>query len=75
MLLLDSVSKLSSSASGKLDVLVLGELIATDAIVALNGHVTHRAVVAVLNAGAALRVQQMKGDALVFGGGVELNGN
>jgi hypothetical protein len=32
-------------------------------------------MVAVLNAGAALVVQQMKGDVLVFGGGVKLNRN
>jgi hypothetical protein len=55
--------------------MVLGELVATDAIVALNHHVTHRAIVAVLNAGAAFCVQQIKGDVLVLGGGVELNGN
>jgi hypothetical protein len=55
--------------------LVLGELIATDAIVALNHHVTHGAIVAVLNTGATLTVQQIKGDALVFCCRVKLNGN
>jgi len=71
MLLLDSVSKLSSSALGKLDVLVLGELIAANPIVTLNRHIAHRAIVAVLNPRAALCVQQIKRDALVFSGGVE----
>jgi len=52
---------------------VLGELVAANALVALYRHVTHRAIIAVLNAGAAPIVQQMKGDTLVFGGGVELN--
>jgi hypothetical protein len=43
---------------------------APSAILALYRHVTHRAIVAVLNAGAVLCVQQIKGDALVLGGGV-----
>ena len=57
-----------------MDVLVLGEFVAANAIIALYYHITNRAIVAVLNARAALIVQQMAGDVLVFCGGVELNG-
>src|SRR5262249_30836538 len=60
---------------GKLDVLVLDELIATDAIIALYRHVTHQAVIAVLNAGGAVILQPMKGDVWVLCGSVELNGD
>ena len=56
-----------------MDVLVLGELVAADAVIALYRHVTHRAIVAVLNARAAPIMQQVKGDVFVFRGGVELN--
>jgi len=70
MLLLDSVSRLSSSASVNCTYWVLGELVAAHSILALYRHVTRWAIVAVLNARAALIVQQMKGDTLVLGGSV-----
>ena len=60
MLLLDSVFQALKFGIGKLHILVLGELIAANAIIALNHHVTHRAVVAVLHARAALIVQQIR---------------
>jgi hypothetical protein len=51
----------------KLHVLSLGELVAANSILALNHDVTHRAVVAVLNAGATLIVQPVERDVLCFG--------
>jgi len=63
------------SASVNWTLAVFGELIAANPILALYRYVPHRAIVAVLNAGAALCVQQIKGDALILGGFVELNAN
>jgi hypothetical protein len=63
------------SASVNWTLAVFGELIAANPILAFYRYVPHRAIVAVLNAGAALCVQQIKGDALILGGFVELNAN
>jgi hypothetical protein len=60
---------------GEPDVPALGEFITPDQIVALDDHVADRAVIAVLDAGAALRVQQIKGNVLVSRSRMELDGD
>jgi hypothetical protein len=66
MFLLPSVSRLSSSASVKRRILILAYLIAPDQICPFNRFVAYRAEHLVTAAGAALSVEPVEVDALIF---------
>ena len=56
------------------DVLILGMLKAANEVFTLNNHVAHWAIVLIAHARAAFVVQQVKGDVLALGRGMDRDG-